>query len=367
MIQQGEIRPLFRINGDKPSSPPLKKTSAKGKSSTDGYAIGKPAGNVELHPETPSESHDIRVANEQNIRKEEKKNNHHDDHEENKHHEDVREAGEHNEENKHHDDHHRKEDSPDESVSSRSESPEQHVSFNKLETVLTRNNLLILCCFSIHEDIVEYIKVVNTNGRCCPFFISVGDDLRLGSSEKYRNIHLSRGNDPRKKEIIFRDYYHGDVVSHSTEQIERLEAIVSDDLLIIRENRMSVMKHGKVRIYFLSEDVKSCVSPLIKLDSLIKDIGEILSHVGFAYIKLQGLCKTFIDSQYKLFIKRLLGRYDEIRRHMQGARRNMDLLNDDYEFLCNNRKDCYRLSEGIVSKMLSEMLDIEEKLVDDQI
>jgi len=265
-------------------------------------------------------------------------------------------------------DHHK-----EESVSSHnhSESPEsaseKQVSFEKLETVLTRNDLLIICCFTADEyDDVEYIKIVNTNGCCCPFFISVGDDLRLINSEKYRNIHLSRGKDAKKKDLVFHDYYHGDVVTHTGEQIERLQTALDSEILIIRGNRLSVMRHGEPRIYFFHDTIRSCVAPLVKLEDFIKDIGEVMSHIKFAYVKLRSLCRSFIDTQYKLFIKRLLSRYDEVRRHMEEARRNIDILNDDFEFL-QEKKDCYRLSEAVISKVMTEFLDLEEPLVEDQI
>jgi hypothetical protein len=261
----------------------------------------------------------------------------------------------------------------EESVSphNHSESPEsaseKQVSFDKLETVLTRNDLLIICCFTADEDDdVEYIKIVNTNGCCCPFFISVGDDLRLINSEKYRNIHLSRGKDAKKKDLVFHDYYHGDVVTHTGEQIERLQTALDSEILIIRGNRLSVMRHGEPRIYFFHDTIRSCVAPLVKLEDFIKDIGEVMSHIKFAYVKLRSLCRSFIDTQYKLFIKRLLSRYDEVRKHMEEVRRNIDILNDDFEFL-QEKKDCYRLSEAVISKVMTEFLDLEEPLVEDQI
>jgi hypothetical protein len=256
----------------------------------------------------------------------------------------------------------------EESVSSHehSESPEKQVSFEKLETVLTRNNLLIICCFTIDEDSVAYIKVVNIDGRCCPFFIFIGNELRLKSSEKYRTVHLSRGKEAKRKDLVFQNYYHGDIVAHSEEQIERLQTALDSDILIIRGSRLSVIRHGDPKIYFFHGEVRSCVAPLIKLKDLITDVGEVISHVGFVYVKLRSLCSGFIDTQYKLFIKRLLSKYDEVRRHVEQAKRNIAMLCDDFEFL-QERKDCYRLSEAIISKVMAEMLDIEELLVEDQI
>ena len=91
----------------------------------------------------------------------------------------------------------------DESVSSHDESAQKQISFEKLETVLTRNNLLILCCFDT-QDSVAFMKVVNINGRCFPFFISIGNELRLNNSEKYELFIYPEERNQKEKISYFK-------------------------------------------------------------------------------------------------------------------------------------------------------------------
>ena len=242
---------------------------------------------------------------------------------------------------------------------------DNQINFEKFESVLTRNNLLILCCFVVNEDEVEYIKVVNTQDICRPFFIFIGRDLQLQSSEKYRNIHISIGKEVKKQDLVFRDYYHKNVITHTAEQIERLQLALDENIIIIRRSRLSVMRHGKPRIYFFHETAHACLCPVVMLKDLITNVHEVLSHVVFVYVKIQSLYGNFIDDQFKLYIKRFLNRYDKLKKKMEMTKKNVNVLCNDYDFL-QSQKDTYRLAESVISKITSEFIELESDLIEDQ-
>jgi hypothetical protein len=281
---------------------------------------------------------------------------HHRENEEDEHHHKEHEHEENEDNEDHHEHYHSHE---------HSDSPDNQISFEKLEAVLTRNDLLILCCFVIDEDEVEYIKIVNTQNVCHPFFVFIGSDLRLKSSEKYRNIHISQGKDVKKRDLVFRDYYHKDVITHTSEQIERLQLALDSNIIIVRGTRLSVMRHGEPRIYFFHETTRACLAPLVKLKDLITSVHDVLSHVGFVYVKIQSLYGNFIDDQFKLYLKRLLDGYDKLKRKMEETKKNVNVLCNDFDFL-QTQKDSYRLAEAIMSKMTSEFIELEQDLVEDQ-